>query len=65
MLLQAFVKELQDKGQAGDAVKDIIGQFGVGFYSVSCFPLLAYMPQPICSTICMPVRLQSLYEYIA
>ena len=30
---QAFVNELKESGSAGDAAKDIIGQFGVGFYS--------------------------------
>ncbi|KAG5183446.1 HSP90 domain-containing protein [Tribonema minus] len=32
---KAFVNELKEKGDtgAGDAMKDIIGQFGVGFYS--------------------------------
>jgi HSP90 family molecular chaperone len=44
-MLQAFVKELQDKGQAGDAVKDIIGQFGVGFYSVSCALSACFVPR--------------------
>jgi HSP90 family molecular chaperone len=34
---QAFVEQLKSSGKSGDSISNIIGQFGVGFYSAFMF----------------------------